>query len=155
MNPIANASLEDRLQQNLQAQLDCTRQLAELLSQERGALVGSDVERLEQLTQAKAEAAGQLQNLHRGLLQLRGNSRQALDLWLGGLRAALLAQWRQLIELAEQCRRANDDNAQLLASREAQLRNTLRVLRPAGSAEVYGRRGSFDLGLPGRSFGSA
>lgn len=156
MNPsAATTPLETRLQDNLQAQLDCARQLLGVLGEERGALIGSDVERLEHLTQTKAQAAGLLQNLGRTLLQLRGNLRVGLDTWIAQIRPALLTQWQELLQLAEQCRRANDDNAMLLATREAQLRNTLRALRPAGTAEVYGRRGSFNLGLPGRSFGAA
>lgn len=155
MNPNADRTLESQLQTNLQSQLDCTRQLLDVLGQERSALIGSDVERLEQLTRHKAEAAGLLQTLGRSLLQLRGNLRQGLDSWIASLRPALLSQWQELLQLAEQARRANDDNAMLLASRQAQLRNTLRAIRPQGSTEVYGRRGHFDMGLPGRSFGAA
>ena len=155
--PVPVASLETQLQANLQAQRECAQQLLALLREERTALMSSDVVRLETVTQTKAEAAARLQQLGDVLLGLRRAARVAdVDALLAQLRlASLSALWKELLDLAAQCQRANQDNAVLLGTREAQLKQTLRAFRPAGAPELYGRSGYAALGLPARDFGSA
>ncbi|MGH8443879.1 MAG: flagella synthesis protein FlgN [Solimonas sp.] len=162
MNPAAaqlpaQATLAQQVQGNLQGQRDCAQQLLGILQDERAALMTSDVSRLEQLTQTKAEAAGVLQKLGTTLQQLRSAARVPnVDALFATLRAApLTALWGELLGLAEQCQRANQDNAVLLSAREAQLKQTLRAYRPAGAPELYGRGGYAPLGLPARNFGAA
>ncbi|WP_028006967.1 flagella synthesis protein FlgN [Solimonas flava] len=147
-------SLAQQLRGNLEAQRDCAQRLLGLLQEERTALIASDVERLETITRTKAEAAGLMQTLGQALQQLRGAA--SIERLLASLREhAPAALWRELLGLAAQCQRANDDNAVLLGTREAQLKQTLRAFRPPESPELYGRSGYAALGLPARDFGSA
>lgn len=156
MNAPVPAGLAQQLQANLQAQRECAQQLLGVLQEEREALMRADVARLEALTQTKAGAAGLLQKLGATLQQLRGAARApALPAWFAALRGGLPALWDELLRLAAQCQAANMDNAVLLAAREAQLKQTLRAFRPAGSPELYGRSGYAPLGLAARHFGSA
>ncbi|WP_028081898.1 flagella synthesis protein FlgN [Solimonas soli] len=157
MTAAAGGTLATQLQGNLQAQRDCAQQLLDILQAERAALTATDVERLEALTRSKAEAAGLLQKLGATLVQLRGAARMPdFNSWFAQLRLpSLAALWQELLALAEQCQRANLDNAVLLSTREAQLKQTLRAFRPAGAPELYGRSGYAPLDLPPRHFGSA
>src|SRR3546814_12639449 len=79
----------------------------------------------------------------------------AFDSWFVTLRNGRPALWDELLELAGRCRAANQDNAMLLSTREAQLKQTLRAFRPAGSPELYGRSGYSPLGIGARQFGAA
>lgn len=153
----AGANLATQLQGNLQAQRDCAKQLLGILQEERAALTATDVERLEAVTQRKAEAASLMQKLGAALAQLRGAARAPdMGQWLTQLRVpGLAALWQELLQLADQCQRANQDNAVLLGTREAQLKQTLRAFRPAGAPELYGRSGYTPLDLPARHFGAA
>lgn len=145
-----------QLQANLQAQRDCAQELLALLQAEREALLAADVTRLETLTPTKADAAQRLQALGASLLQLRRSARApGFDGWFATLRSGLPALWSELLELAARCERANRDNAMLLGAREAQLKQTLRAFRPAGTPELYGRSGYAPLGLAARQFGAA
>ncbi len=152
--PAAPQVLGQQLQANLQAQHDCATLLLDVLREEHNALLGSDVERLERITQAKASAAGTLQQLGATMNRLRGG--HELEALLARLpTGAVGALWRGLRQLAGQCQDANQSNALLLAARESQLRQTLRALRPADAPELYGRAGRPGLGLAGRRFGAA
>lgn len=156
MTALATPEIAQQLQANLQAQRDCAQKLLGLMQEERQALMASDVARLEILTQTKSEAATLLQQLGAALLQLRKAARApSFDTWFVSLRNGLPALWDELLELAGRCRAANQDNAVLLGTREAQLKQTLRVLRPVGSPELYGRSGYAPLGLSARQFGAA
>ena len=151
MNP-SMPSLSEQLHDNLQAQQQCAEQLLLVLKDEHNALLASDVAQLERVTQAKGEAASRLQQLGATMNRLRGN--QNFDALLAAMPAPARV-WKQLRGLAVQCQSANKDNAMLLASRETQLRQTLRALRPADSPELYGRAGRAGLGLTARRFGAA
>ncbi|HEY9545299.1 MAG TPA: flagellar protein FlgN [Solimonas sp.] len=156
MTALAPPDIAQQLQANLQAQRDCAQKLLGLMQEERRALMASDVERLETLTQTKSEAATLLQQLGAALLQLRMTARApSFDSWFVTLRNGLPALWDELLELAGRCRAANQDNAMLLSTREAQLKQTLRAFRPAGSPELYGRSGYSPLGIGARQFGAA
>ncbi|NGY04399.1 flagella synthesis protein FlgN [Solimonas terrae] len=156
MTALAHPDIAQQLQANLQAQRDCAKKLLGIMQEERQALMASDVARLETITQSKSEAAGLLQTLGNTLLQLRKAAHAgSLDGWFVSLRNGLPALWDELLELAGKCRAANQDNAVLLGSREAQLKQTLRAFRPAGTPELYGRSGYAPLGLSARQFGAA
>lgn len=156
MTALAPNDITGQLQTNLQAQRDCAQKLLGIMQEERQALLASDVERLEAITRSKSEAASLLQTLGAALLQLRRGARApGFDTWFVSLRNGLPALWDELLELAGRCRAANHDNAVLLGSREAQLKQTLRAFRPAGTPELYGRSGYAPLGLGARQFGSA
>ncbi|NKF21747.1 flagella synthesis protein FlgN [Solimonas marina] len=150
------AGLAQQLQENLQAQQQCAQELLGLLQAEREALIHSDVARLESVTRDKSEAANVLQRLGNSLTQLRNAARApSMDGWLASLRNGLPALWSELLALAAKCQAANQDNAVLLGTREAQLKQTLRAFRPAGAPEIYGRSGYAALGIAPRQLGSA
>jgi flagellar biosynthesis/type III secretory pathway chaperone len=154
--PHPPAGLAQQVQANLQAQHGCAQQLLDILREEREALMRSDVARLETLTRNKSDAAGVLHRLGIQLSQLRSAARApTVDGWLAGLRSGLPALWTELLTLAGKCQAANQDNAMLLGTREAQLKQTLRAFRPAGTPELYGRSGYAPLGIASRRFGSA
>lgn len=156
MTALATPEIAQQLQANLQAQRDCAQKLLGLMQEERQALMASDVARLETLTLTKSEAANLLQQLGASLLQLRKSARApSFDSWFVSLRNGLPALWDELLELAGRCRAANQDNAVLLSTRESQLKQTLRALRPLGSPELYGRSGYAPLSLSARQFGAA
>src|SRR3546814_1678115 len=88
MTALAPPDIAQQLQANLQAQRDCAQKLLGLMQEERRALMASDVERLETLTQTKSEAATLLQQLGAALLQLRMTARApSFDSWFVNLRS--------------------------------------------------------------------
>src|SRR3546814_4475588 len=100
MTALAPPDIAQQLQANLQAQRDCAQKLLGLMQEERRALMASDVERLETLTQTKSEAATLLQQLGAALLQLRMTARApSFDSWFVTLRNGLPALWDELLEL--------------------------------------------------------
>lgn len=141
---------------NLNAQLGCAEALAQLLAQERSALLGSDVATLEILTGDKSRHAAELEHLGHALEQMR------IDAGAAGVRELLAraatgaAAWQRLGELAAQCLQANRDNAALLGARRQQIRSALQLLQPAGAQQqVYGRGGAAAIDFGARSFGLA
>jgi flagellar biosynthesis/type III secretory pathway chaperone len=132
------------LQQNLDAQHDCALQLLGLLDSERNALLANDVSSLETLTLAKGQAAERMASLGQRLERLRMDSGAAgIDALIASDGSdAARDRWAALTTLADQCLRANQANAALLASRQQQIRAALRVLQPASASQaVYGRGG--------------
>jgi flagellar biosynthesis/type III secretory pathway chaperone len=132
------------LQQNLDAQHDCALQLLGLLDRERHALLANDVTGLETVTAAKGEAAERMADLGQRLERLRRDcGATAVEVLVArdGSNAAR-DRWAALTTLADQCLRANQANAALLASRQQQIRAALGVLQPASAGQaVYGRGG--------------
>ncbi|QHS11064.1 flagella synthesis protein FlgN [Sinimarinibacterium sp. NLF-5-8] len=142
----------------LQSQLDCTAQLNETLQAEHRALLSNDVSSLEMITRTKAEASDRLAGLGKQIEFLRqqhgGLKLEALTAQLDGSGVASKI-WQQTATLAEQCLKANNDNAALLNAREHQIRSALQLIYPAIGTPTYGRSGHDDLQGGSRSFGSA
>ncbi|HSW12563.1 MAG TPA: flagellar protein FlgN [Solimonas sp.] len=135
------------LQENLRQQLECTRQLLQLLETEKDALLRNDAEALEQVTPRKAATAELLRKLGEPLLRLGAAQPGALHAHLAKQpeAARLLADWSELREQAGRCQRANQENAALLETRHRQVRQTLQNMRGEQPQQTYGRGG---YGLP-------
>lgn len=143
--PTSNPSLRQRIDDNLDAHLDCTRLLLTTLESERAALLANDVVALERLTSTKAAAADRLGELGATLNRLRSESglRRIDDLLAQcDPSGASGARWTELIALAARCHDANRDNAGLLDARNQQIRSALRLLGRASADQTYGRYGA-------------
>lgn len=144
------------LLENLRQQLDCTRRLLQALEIEKNALLADDAGLLEQVTATKSAAADALRRLGEPLLRLRA-AQGPLAAHFARLPEGpqLLADWQELLELAQRCQRANQDNAMLLEVRHRQVRQTLQNLRGDMPAQTYGRGGYGAVALGGQRLGSA
>lgn len=131
--------------QLLNETLGIARQLVSLLAAEHGALLHNDVGQLEQLTPQKASLAEQL---GRRLTQLAPLAPAPQD-------PVLLASWQQLVSLAQDCQRQNDDNAQVLNQRQQHLRQSLQPLLRESPGFTYGNGGDTGLSPSARSLGRA
>lgn len=140
-----NTSLRQRIDDNLDAHLDCTRLLLSTLESEHAALLANDVVALERLTATKAAAADRLGELGSTLNRLRSESGlRRIDELLARCdpSGAAGARWSELIDLAGRCHDANRDNAGLLDARSHQIRSALHLLGRTSGDQTYGRYGS-------------
>jgi flagellar biosynthesis/type III secretory pathway chaperone len=155
MNAIAVAP---GLGHNLREQLETAGRLAELLAQEKTALLeNAPPELLESLIATKSVAAERLRQLGLPLQQLGAGKPAQLEAALARLAdgGRSLADWQALRTLAAQCQRANQENAALLEARHRQVRDTLRQLRGEAPAQTYGRGGYSGMPLGSQRLGSA
>jgi len=153
-----NATLGQRLRDNLQQHLDCTVVLQSALEDEHRALTANDADTLLRVTQTKAAAAETLRTLGDDLARLR---RDAGNLTVDDLIASapdadtLNPQWQEILERATECHGANRRNAALLDVRQTQVRSALELIFPTQNAQTYGRSGYSGGPVGTRSFGLA
>lgn len=125
------------LDDNLTQHLACAQALLGLLAQERSALLTQDVSALEQVSEAKAAAAGTLEALSKKLVALCGGTPDSVIRAKGG---AVLSQWQALLQLAASCQQENLGNGALLQEQQTRVRSTLQLLR-RDAKPLYGRSG--------------
>lgn len=144
------------LSENLKQQIDLSNRLLQALEAEKQALLADDAEALEQVTASKSAAADALRRLGEPLLRLRA-AQGPLPEHFARLPEGprLLADWTELLSLAQRCQRANQDNAMVLEVRHRQVRQTLANLRGEVPQQTYGRGGYSSMSLGGQRLGSA
>jgi len=145
------------LQTNLRQQIACSRLLLDTLAEEKAALMQNEPEPLENVTARKGAAAEQMRELGLQLARLRNGQPGGMDRFLGQFpeAAALQRDWQGLRDLAEQCQRANQENAALMEARHQQIRQTLRHLRGEAPPQTYGRGGYTSIGIGSQRLGAA
>lgn len=147
-----------QLHDNLSQHLACSKVLLNTLDEERIALQSNDLSQLERVSVTKASAAEMLRRLGVELTRLRERSPAKTMAELCARfpdRPNLARDWSELMSLAAQCQRRNQENAALLDARQQQVRTSLRVLRGDPVPGTYARGGAQAMGLAPRTLGSA
>lgn len=103
----------------LDAQIDCARQLQDILDAETQALLAADLNALAELVQRKQQAAETLEQLSRSLAQATGGAPAER---IPNLGEQASSRWQTLRETAELLRKVNLHNGALLSERQTRLR---------------------------------
>lgn len=103
----------------LDAQIDCARQLQDILDAETQALLAADLNALAELVQRKQQAAETLEQLSRSLSAATGGAPAER---IPNLGEQASSRWQTLRETAELLRKVNLHNGALLSERQARLR---------------------------------
>jgi len=133
----------------IQQEIACAEALCRVLSDEQTALAASDPNALEQITAAKRELLGEMEQrvaTHEGFLSARRlpAGKQGTELFVAGLphQAPERGLWQRLRELAGQCRAQNEVNGSLLCLSRVRTQRVLELLHgPREGLRTYGRSG--------------
>jgi flagellar biosynthesis/type III secretory pathway chaperone len=149
-----------QLAELLTRELTCLQQLEQVLEQEHQALLGQDLEAVEQATAAKNQAlqiqSSITQNRQQSAMQVLGNSSlDSLSQWAAANpdRSELTTK---LIKLARHCQQLNLRNGRLIAQRQQQAQGALKVLRQEETdGATYSGQGKAQPQGSNRSLGRA
>lgn len=150
----------------LAAELASLQRFHTLLGREQDILKNNQADLLIAVSEQKTALASELgqimQRRERALsAQGHGGGRTGMDAWLASqaepARSTFTAQWRQLLDLLNQCRAEHDINGQLISMQLARTQQALSALMLAGGKPLtYGPDGQQHIGLgSGRTLGSA
>lgn len=144
------------IKENLAQHVSCTETLLKILAEEKAALLGSDVDSLTRLCEAKSSAALTLQSLSARLNKACGsNDARQVEAHIRATgETESIGRWEELLRLAARCQQANLENGALLLERQTRVRSMLQVLQ-RGEKPLYDRGGSSPLAASRRALASA
>lgn len=141
----------------LNAELAEMRKFVALLNAERQSLLDNDTEALLNLSESKARAANQLQEIsNTRRKKLLTAETDTMETWLSRHAPASLPLWQQIRDLANEAQQINHINGELIQSRMRNNQQTLGVLfnSSPSAAGVYGKDGQANINSSGRHLGS-
>lgn len=141
----------------LNTELAEMRKFVELLNSERKILLDHDTEGLLALSETKAQAANQLQEIGNNRRKnLLSHNCDSMEAWLAQHAPSSMPLWQEIRSLAIEAQQLNATNGELIQIKMRNNQQTLGVLfnsakSPAG---VYGKDGQANINSAGRHLGS-
>lgn len=133
------------------------RKFVVLLNSEQQALLNNDTDGLLTLSEAKAQAAGQLMEMSNARRKtLLASSGDSMETWIARHAPGSLAVWSEIRKLAAQAQNLNSTNGELINSRMRHNQQALSALQSSSksAAGLYGPDGQANISSTGRHLGS-